>query len=79
VAQRELAEVVAAHAFLARFEHVGLQQRVVRDAGQRDAVVGEDVLVVLEVLADLGVVRRFQPAARRDSASSQGNCAGAPA
>jgi hypothetical protein len=59
VARGELeSEVVR---FLVGFEHVGLQQRVVRDAGQRDAVVGEDVLVVLEVLAELGVGVRFQP------------------
>ena len=61
MAQRQRSEIVAANAFLAGFEHVRLQQRVVRDAGQRDAVVGEDVLVVFEVLADLGVLRRFEP------------------
>ena len=37
VAQRELTEVVTAHPFLARFENVGLEQRVVRDAGQHQA------------------------------------------
>ena len=31
------------------------------DAAQGDAVVGKDVFVVLQMLADLGVLRRFQP------------------
>ena len=61
MAQRELTEVVPAHAGFSGFEYIGLQQRVVRDAGQGDAMIGENVLVVLQVLPDLGVVRAFQP------------------
>jgi len=57
MARGEIVHVVLAVAF----EHVGLQQRVVCDAGQRDAVVGEDVLVVFQVLSDLGVLHRLQP------------------
>jgi len=57
----QLAEVVSAHTGFARFEHVGFQQRIVGDAAQGDAVVGKDVFVVLQMLADLGVLRRFQP------------------
>ena len=45
------------------FQHVGLQQGVVGDAAQGDAVVGEHVGVVLEVLAELGVLVRLQPGA----------------
>ena len=46
---------------LVRLQHVGLQQRILGDARQRDAVVGEDVLVVFEVLTELFVLRAFQP------------------
>ncbi len=46
---------------LVGFQYVGLQQRVVDDAGQCDAVIGEDVAVVLEVLADLFVRCRLEP------------------
>ncbi len=52
-----MAEVVG----LVRFQHVGLEQGVVGDAGQRDAVVGEDVLVVLGVLQHFFAAGRFQP------------------
>gem|GEM_PF-3119453 len=61
VAAGELAEVVPADAVAARFEDVGLEQRVVPHAGEADAVVGEDVLVVLQVLADLRLCRVFEP------------------
>src|SRR5665213_1836624 len=50
VPPREVVHVVR----LVRLEHVRLQQRVVRDAGELDAVVGEHVLVVLDILPDLG-------------------------
>ena len=57
VAAAQLAEVVA----LVRFQHVGLEHGVVGDPGQRDAVVGEDVLVVLGVLQHFFAAGRFQP------------------
>ena len=44
-----------------RLEHVGLQQCVVSNAGQRDAVVGEHVLIVLDVLADFFPGRILEP------------------
>ena len=46
-------------------EHVGLEHRVVRDAGHRDAVVREHAHVVLEVVTDLGPVRVLQDRAER--------------
>ena len=61
MAPRQLAEVVAANAVLTGFKHIGLEQGVVRDAGQCDAVISENMLVVLEMLPDLGVLRAFQP------------------
>ncbi len=57
VAQREAIHVVRAM----RFEHVGLEQRVVLDAVQRDLVVGEHLRVVLEMLADLPALGTLQP------------------
>ena len=57
MAQREVVHVVR----LVRFQHVGLQQGVFGDAAQGDAVVGEDVLVVFEVLPELFVRGAFQP------------------
>ena len=42
-------------------QHIRLQQRVVLDALQRDAVIGQHMRVVLEVLADLRMARRLQP------------------
>ena len=57
MARSERIHVVA----LVRLDDVGREQGVVRDAGEADAVVGEDVHVVLQVLPDLGVARRFQP------------------
>ena len=55
VAQALAAEVALGQALqavrLVRLEHVALQQGVVRVAAHRDAVVGEDVQVVLDVLA----------------------------
>ncbi len=53
----ERAQVVAQM----RFEHVGLEQRVVRHAAQLNAVIGEHVLIVLEVLAELGFCRVLEP------------------
>ena len=55
---------------LVRFEHVRLQQRVVRDAAQREAVVGEHVLVVLEVLPELLLRRIGEP--RREARQRRG-------
>jgi hypothetical protein len=52
---------MSAHAVLAGFEDIRLQQGVVPYAGQMNAVIGQHMLVVLQVLADLGVRRRFQP------------------
>ena len=46
---------------LVGFQHVGCQQGVVGNAGQGDAVVGKDVAVILEVLADLFVRCRLEP------------------
>jgi hypothetical protein len=57
MAQREAVHVVRA----VRFEHVRFEQRVVLDAVQRDAVVREHLRVVLQVLADLLAVGRFEP------------------
>jgi hypothetical protein len=57
VARAQLAEIVA----LVGFDDVALQHRVVRDAFERNAVVGEDVLVVLGVLQHFLAVDRFQP------------------
>jgi hypothetical protein len=45
---------------LVAFQHVGLEQGVVSDAVENDAVVGENVLVVLEVLPELGPGFAFQ-------------------
>ena len=73
MASRQLAEVVAANAVLAGFKYIGLEQGIVRDAGQRDTVVGKNVLVVFEVLPDLGVLSAFQPGrkARQDLRARQ--------
>ena len=46
---------------LVHFEHVALQHGVVRVALHFDAVVGEHVAVVLDVLAQLGLGRVLQP------------------
>ena len=54
MALRERAEVVA----LVDFEHVGLEQRVVRAAGEPHAVVGERMRIELHVLAHLACSRR---------------------
>ncbi len=42
-------------------QHVGLEQRVVRDAPQDNAVVGKHVLVVLDVLAELLALFVLEP------------------
>jgi hypothetical protein len=57
VAGAQLAEVVA----LVGLDDVALQHGVVGDAGQRDAVVGENVLVVLGVLQHLLALGRLEP------------------
>ena len=87
VAQALAAEVALGQAFqavqLVRLEHVALQQRVVAPAAHRDAVVGEHVGVVLDVLADLAGCRRpratasARPAPRRAAAARarRGSCA----
>ena len=74
MAPREVVHVVR----LVRFEHIGLEQRVVRDAGQREAVIGEHVLVVLDVLPEL--LRRGIGEPRREprSTSSRASWSGAP-
>ncbi len=46
---------------LVAFQHIGLEQRVVGDAAQRDAAVGKDMRVVFDVLAELGVFVALQP------------------
>ncbi len=46
---------------LVDFEDIGFEQRVVRDAAKRHAVVCEDVRVELEVLPDLGRLDAFEP------------------
>ena len=46
---------------LVALEHVRLQQRVVRDAAEPDAVIGEHVLVVLEVLPELRGMPVLEP------------------
>jgi hypothetical protein len=61
VTSRELTQIVAANAVLAGFEDVRLQQCVVCHTGEMNAVVGQYMLVVLEVLADLRVSWRFEP------------------
>ena len=48
---REIVHVVRT----VRFEHVGLEQRIVRDAREREPMVGEHVLVVLEVLPEFAL------------------------
>ncbi|MCY1362938.1 hypothetical protein D9M69_496800 [compost metagenome] len=54
----------AVHAVVAvRGQHVALQHGVVRHAAQRYAVVGEDVDVVFQVLAELGAAGVFEPGA----------------
>ena len=57
VASRERLEIVR----LVRFEHVRLELGIVRAAGNVDAVIGERVLHVLEVLAELRASRVGEP------------------
>ena len=42
-------------------QHIGLEQRIVRDALQRDAMIREHMLVVFQVLTDLRFRRVLQP------------------
>ena len=44
-----------------RFQQVRLQHRIVRDPGERDTVVGEHVLVILDVLPELRRARILEP------------------
>ncbi len=46
---------------LVHFEHVALQHGVVRVALHLDAMIGEHMAVVLDVLAQLGVLGVLQP------------------
>ena len=46
---------------LVALQHVGLEQRVVREAARGDAVAGEHLPVVLRVLADLGLRGVLEP------------------
>ncbi len=46
---------------LVRFEHIGLKQRVMHDAAQFNAMIGEDMAVVFQMLADFRFDRIFQP------------------
>ena len=55
--QREIVHVVR----LVAFQHIGLQQRVVVYPCQCDAVIGEDMHVVFEVLPEFQMLRAFQP------------------
>jgi hypothetical protein len=57
VARGERVHVVA----LVTFQHVVLQKRVVLHAAHRDAVIGEDVAVVLGVLRHLLLRRILEP------------------
>ena len=54
--RRQRVHVVA----FVRLQHIALQQRVVRDAVQIDAVVHQHMPVVFQVLADLGLAGVFQ-------------------
>ncbi len=75
VAAAQLAEVVA----LVGFDDVALQHGVVGDANQRNAMVGEDVLVVLGVLQHLFVRRLTQAKASAGPAPrSRGNWSATP-
>ena len=44
-----------------RFEHVRLEQRVVRDAGENEPVIGKHVLIVFEILAELSLCGVGEP------------------
>ena len=58
VAQRQGIHAVGAM----RLQHIRLQQRVMRHTRQPDAMVFQDMHVVLQVLTHLGVVGTFHPA-----------------
>ena len=57
VAQRQTAQAVGA----VHFQHIALQHGVVRIALHLNAGVGQHMAVVLDVLAQLGLARIFQP------------------
>ncbi len=57
MAQRKTVHVMA----LVRLENIRLQQRVMRNAAQRDAVIRKDMRIVFQVLPDLRSGRIFQP------------------
>ena len=44
-----------------RLQHIGLQQRVMRDTGQTHAMIGQYMLVVFDVLSQLETGRILQP------------------
>ena len=46
-------------------QHIGFEQGVVRDAAQGHAVVGEHMLVILEVLPELSRPGILQPGAQQ--------------
>ena len=58
MAQREVIHVVR----LVRFQHIGLQQRVLGNARKRDTMIGENVSIVFEVLPEFLVLHALQPA-----------------
>ncbi|MDR6205547.1 hypothetical protein QF025_004267 [Paraburkholderia graminis] len=57
MAQREVVHIVRTM----RFQHVRLQQRVVFDAAHFNAVIGEHLFVVLQMLTDFLMLRAFEP------------------
>ena len=61
VAHRQVVHVVRP----VRLDDVRLEQRVVRGAGEHDAVIGKRVLIVLDVLADLLVLVAREPRRER--------------
>ena len=72
VPPREVVHVVR----LVRLEHVRLEQRVVRDAAEREAFVGKRVLVVLQILAELLLRRIGEPRREARAASrARSSCA----
>ena len=60
---------------LVRLQHIRLEQRVVRDALEHEAVIGERMLVVLQVLPEL-LLRRDRPATAPGGAASRRGRAG---
>ena len=75
MAHRQVVHVVLTVAF----QYIGLQQGIVRDAVEFDAMVGQNVFVVFEVLADLADGRIFQQRFECASVAAKSSCCGAPA